>query len=142
MRRIISGVALVIACCGCSSSQAPASSVAEAEVSVEQGEVALKSGDFAKADKVFTIALSRGTLLPDLVEKAKVGRARARIGQGNFTGAKADLDSLAQGAAAMDQVWVVRGEMLLKEGDKAGAKNAYVEAKNLNPSIVIPPEAQ
>lgn len=111
-------------------------------MSVEQGEVALKSGDFAKADKVFTIALSRGTLLPDLVEKAKVGRARARIGQGNFTGAKADLDSLAQGAAAMDQVWVVRGEMLLKEGDKAGAKNAYVEAKNLNPSIVIPPEAQ
>lgn len=136
--RIIAVVVLAMSFCGCSGSQAPASSVAEGEVSVEQGAEALTNGDFANADKVFTNALNRGTLLPDLVEKAKIGRAKARIGLGDFAGADADLKSLEAGAAEMDQVWAVRGDLRLKQGDMAGAKEAYQHALELNPEIALP----
>jgi predicted negative regulator of RcsB-dependent stress response len=129
---------LAATACGCGKTQAPATSIAASEGSVTAGEAALKSGDFKLADKEFSSALNRGSLLPDLVEKAKLGQVRARIGLGDYSGAEAGLKSLETEAAELDQVWVVRGELCLKQGDMPAASVAYQRARELNPDIVLP----
>ena len=103
-----------------------------------RGEAALRGGDFKSAEKEFASALARGSLLPDLVEKAKLGQIRARVGLGDFSGAEAGLKSLETEAAELDQVWVVRGELCLKQGDMPAARVAYQRARELNPAIALP----
>lgn len=133
---------LVLPIAGCGGSGAPASLVAGSENALAAGAESLQNGDFAAAEKELTAAIERGGLQPDLLEQALLDRARARIGLQDFDGAKSDLDELEKGAAAMDQLWLVRGELLQKQGDEAGAKNAFQQARKINPKVAIPSGAK
>ncbi len=124
--------------CGCVGS-ASSSSVASSEGSVTKGVEAAEKADWATAETELSAAISAGSLQPDMAEKALLNLARARIELGKLDDAAKDISQLEQGAAEMDQVWLVKCVLALKKGDAAGAKTAFAEAKKLNPAVKAPP---
>jgi Tfp pilus assembly protein PilF len=124
---------------GCGNAIPPAE-LAASEGAFDRGLAAFEQQDWAAAEQELTTALDGAGLQPDLYEQAVLMRARARIQTGQLDEASLDLTLLAQGAAEMDQVWAARGELALKQGDKAAATEAYREAQKLNRQIAMPAE--
>lgn len=116
--------------------------LSDAEAALQSGLDAIEKQDWATADSELSAALSGAGLQPDLYEQAMLARAKARLNAGNLDGAVADLVILEQGAAAMDQVLSVKGDLALRRNDKTAAIVAYQAAKKLNPKIVIPAQIQ
>ena len=118
---------------------APSSTVASSEGSVATGLEAADKGEWAAAETELSAAVAAGALQPDMAEKALLTLASARIALGKFDDAAKDIAQLEQGAAEMDQVWLVKCALALKKGDAAGAKTAFSEAKKFNPDVKAPP---
>ena len=130
---------LMLAFSGGCGGGASSSSVATSEGSVAKGLEAADKGDWAAAETELSAAIAAGALQPDMAEKALLNLAKARIELGKFDDAAKDIAQLEQGAAEMDQVWLVKCSLALKKGDVTGAKSAFAEAKRLNPDVKTPP---
>lgn len=124
---------------GCGAEVSPAK-LAASEGALDRGLAAYEQEDWATADQELTAAIDGVGMQPDLYERAMLTRARARIQAGRLDEASLDLAFLAQEATEMDQVWATRGELALKQGNKAAATEAYREARKLNRQIELPAE--
>ena len=124
---------------GCGGGGASTSNVASSEGSVTKGLEAAEKADWAAAETELSAAIAGGALQPDMAEKAMLNLAKARIELGKLDEAAKDIAQLEQGAAEMDQVWLVKCALAIKQGDSAGAKTAFAEAKKLNSGVKAPP---
>lgn len=129
--------ALAMIATGCSDE--PSTEFRRSQVMAYENAVeSYESKDFDEAEKQLTIALTETTLHIDQLETAFLMRARVRIELDRLDEAAEDLDLLEQGAANMDDVWIVRGELYQKQGDADAAKLAFQEAKKINPKAAVP----
>ena len=140
-RRLFPTLWLLIAAfvCGCGDGGASSATVSSGEGSVAKGLEAADKGDWAAAETELIAAIADGALQPDMSEKAILTLARARIELGKLDDAAKDIALIEQGAAEMDQVWLVKCALAIKKGDAAGAKAAFAEAKKFNPGVNAPP---
>ncbi len=123
---------------GCGSNSASESQIAGGEGALGRGTAAFDQKDFVTAEKELAAAVMAGVLQPDLLEIAQRTRARCLIELDRCDEAELLLAELEQGAAEMDQVWLVRAEMSLKLGDRSAAQSAFDEAKKLNGKLKAP----
>ena len=130
---------LMLALLGGCGGGASSSTVASSEGSVTKGLEAADKEDWAAAETELSAAIANGALQPDMSEKAMLNLAKARIALGKLDDAAKDIAQLEQGAAEMDQVWLVKCALAIKQGDSAKAKSAFAEAKKLNPDVKAPP---
>lgn len=121
---------------GCGGSAS--SNVSSGEGSVTKGLEAIEKADWAAAETELSAAIADGALQPDMSEKAMLSLAKARIELGKLDDAAKDIAQLEQGAAEMDQVWLVKCALAIKQGDSAKAKSAFAEAKKHNPDVTAP----
>jgi hypothetical protein len=121
---------------GCGGTTSP-DQIQTVEGALDRGLEAIEAADWSTADAELTLAIEEGGLNPDLIEAAYLGRARARIELDDLSAADEDLNTIAENAAAMDQVWLLRGQLAERRGDQAGMTAAYGTAKKLNKNIKI-----
>ncbi|MBL8817373.1 MAG: hypothetical protein JNL58_15205 [Planctomyces sp.] len=129
---------LAVVISGCGSDSASESQIAGGEGALGRGTAAFEQKDFITAEKELSAAVMAGVLQPDLLEIAQRTRARCLIELDRCDEAELLLAELEQGAAELDQVWLVRAEMSLKLGDRSAAQSAYDQAKKLNNKLKPP----
>lgn len=123
---------------GCGSNAASEAQIAGSEGAYGRGTAAFEQKDYVTAEENLALAVQSGGLQPDLTEMAQRTRARCLIELDRIDEAELVLAELEQGAAELDQVWLIRAELALKQGDRDAAKSAMEEARKLN-SKVKPP---
>jgi Tfp pilus assembly protein PilF len=123
---------------GCGGDGAAPAEVSASEASVTKGLEAATAKDWATAERELDGAIKAGALQPDQSEQAMLALARARVELGKLDEASVLITELELGAAAMDQVLLVKAELLLKKGDAAGARAAFTEAKTHNAALTAP----
>ena len=124
---------------GCASQMSP-DKLATAAQALEAAKVAAQAGKWEEALPNFDKALAGGLSVDQYCE-ALLGRAIARANTGKFDDALVDLEQAERGSPNPEEVYAVRGYVLLKKGDKAGATAAFNEARRINPRVVIPMDA-
>lgn len=125
---------------GCGAEQQSPSDVSRAEGGYEQALAAFEAGDYQLAENQLTDAIDAGGLNSDLVAEAYLLRAEARGRLGQFQEAMADLAVIEQAAPNEAQFHRVRGDLLLAQGDRQAAHNAYDAARKIDSSISLPDE--
>jgi len=146
MRNVVRGYAismLVLAplfssVTGCGAGQVDPETVAQAQQAYDAGVRAFESQDFPAAITQLTEAIETPGLLPDLIVQAYLTRARCRAETGDFPAALADLAAAEEGAGDLDQLHVVRGIVLRKQGDESAARAEFEKAKQVNPGVQLP----
>jgi predicted Zn-dependent protease len=135
---ILTGLlAIPAASCG-RNTGVPTAAGISATLAKTDGFVALEKEDWQTAETLLTQALDAKILSGDQYEETLIGRAKARIELGNFDEAEEDLEPLEAQAAAMDQVWMLKCNLAIRQNDAPAAQKAYAEAKKLNPSLPKP----
>lgn len=133
---------LKFACCllllGCSDGQHSPTDIATAEGGFDEAVVAFNEGNFQLAEDHLSAAIDAGGLNPDLIADAYLLRAECRTKLGKLDEAMADVTSVEQGAPDLGRFHQVRGDILLAQGDKVAAKQAYQEALKTNKNIKLP----
>ena len=135
------GLIIAAGICGCGGG-ASASATSSSEASLDAGLKAFQEKDWATAETNLSAAIANGHLQPDLTESALRSLAVSRIHLDKLPAAESDLMVLSQGAADMDLYWVACAELELKKGDQEAAKNAAIQARELNPDVELPSELQ
>lgn len=123
--------------CGCGSQPSAAFRRSQTQA-LESAVSAYEEGDAATAEQLVTQALTETALNADQVESAYLLRAKARIEIEDYEGAQEDLDLVEQYATNPEELLVVKGQLLAKQGDQAGAELAFRNAKKLNSNVTIP----
>lgn len=139
--RCVSGTfffCLLLCTAGCGINAASETQIAGSEGALGRGTAAFDQKDYVTAEKELALAIQSGGLQADLAEMAIRTRARSLIELERFDEAELLLAELEQGAAELDQIWVIRCELALKQGNREAAKSALDEAKKLNPKIKPP----
>lgn len=135
---VIAAVGMLLWLAGCSAASSNAHALAEQQNAFDAGMTAIKNRDYETAERKFSVAIADSSLSADLQEEAYLQRAHARMELAKFNEATADLDWLNERATNLDAVWIARGQLLRKQGDRAGASKAFDEARKINPKIAIP----
>lgn len=125
---------------GCSANKQSSSAVSTAEGGYDQALAAFESGDFQTAENQLTRAIDADGLNPDLVAEAFLLRAESRSRLGKLDDALADLAIVEQAVPDVARFQRVRGEILLAQGDTAGARDAYSKAREVDGTIALPDE--
>jgi predicted Zn-dependent protease len=135
---ILTGM-LAVAVTGCGrNTGVPTAAGISATTAMNDGFAALEGKDWQTAESLLTQALDAKILSGDQYEETLIGRARARIELGNLDEAAEDLEPLEAQAAAMDQVWMLKCDLAIRQNDMPTAQKAFVEAKKLNSTLLKP----
>jgi hypothetical protein len=65
-------------------------------------------------------------------------KARAEMGVGNKDAARTTIDELERGTDELAVVYVLRGELEMKNGNRAAAQTEFAKARRADASIAIP----
>jgi len=120
---------------GCGSS---ALSMGNATDSMNSGLAAFEAQDWETAEVDLTSAIESRTLNAKEIEEAFMARAQVRLQNENLSGAEEDLNVLEETGAKPDEVLLLKANLKLKQGDKAGAKRSYLMAKKINKKVKAP----
>lgn len=135
---LVVAAGMMISAAGCGMSAGPSRSEISANTAATDGLAALASKDWQKAEELLTKAINSQSLGPDQYEEVMLGRVRARLELGEHTKAADDLTPLEFQAAAMDQVWLLKCELALRENQMEIAKEAYANGLKVNPKLPKP----
>lgn len=123
---------------GCSAGQQPSSEIATSEGGYDEAVIAFEASEFQKAEAHLSAAIDAGGLNPDLVVDAYLLRAEARTELEKLDEAMADLAFVEQGVPDLGRFHKLRGDILLAQGDKVGARKAFKNARQIDKSIKLP----
>ena len=126
--------ALAAAMTGCGNEISPGE-IRSSESAYDNGNKAFAAGDFQRAKDEYTAAIDGGGLYVDLYVEARVKRAVALAALGECGAAHEDLDAVLEGAADLASVYAARSFVFEKEGDTANAKQAFQQARRINPQV-------
>ena len=129
---------LLITVTGCGAGPVAPGKIAHAQEAYDTGVQAFESEDFPTAISRLTEAIETPGLLPDLIVQAYLTRARCHAETGDFPAALADLAVAEEGAGDLDQLHVVRGIVLRKQGDASAARTEFEKARQINPRVQLP----
>ena len=102
--------------------------IAAANLWVSAGNAALAGGDFAKARDALSSAIASPVLADPLKGEAYLDRARAAVGAGDSTSARADLDQAVKLVPADPMAWLLSATLARRTGDTTRAKADINEA--------------
>lgn len=128
----------VFSVAGCGQSTGPSRTGISATTAAAEGLAALEKKEWKAADESFSKAIDAKILPPDQYEEALLGRARARTELGEYAAAADDLTQLEFQAAAMDQVWLLKCALALRQNHQEAAREAYEKALKINPKLPKP----
>lgn len=130
---------MTIATIGCGSSEIDGSTIATAQQNYDAAVVAFEGADYTAARTSLDEALKNPAgLNADTFADALLKRSICLSFAGELEAAEADITAAEQGATDMALVYVARGVLLAKQGDEAGAKKEFANAKRENPKVYIP----
>lgn len=129
----MSGLAVALLLCGCSSSNPELAAKRETgSAAVAKGEAAFANRDYAAAAESLSAAVNDGVLNPDVYSSAAVKLVVCYGATGKFEEANALLAKLDAGAPNLDQVNAARAYVLAKQGKAAESRAALAKARQYN----------
>lgn len=129
---------MIFSTAGCGPSAGPTRAGLSANAARTEGLAALEKKDWQQADELLTQAIDAKVLGPDEYETVMLGRVRARMELGEYARARDDLTPLEFQAAAMDQVWMLKCELALRQNQLVIAQEAFANARKINPKLPKP----
>ena len=99
----------------------------------QAGNAWLAAGDPAKARVALDAALASGGLSGDALGEAYLDRARARVAEGDYSGARSDLDRAVVAAPTDPLAWLLSATLARRMVDRARADADIREALRLAP---------
>jgi Tfp pilus assembly protein PilF len=127
-------LAIVVITAGCGGSGQAEPRIG-ATAALEAGIQSLEGGDFQAAIESFEYALESGLLNADSTVECLIQRAIAQAAGGDLESALADLHRAEQGPSDLAKIFAVRSFVLEKQGKRAEANAAWVQAQRINRKI-------
>ncbi len=141
MKTFISTVLLsvLLASSGCFTSENVPENTIESTVQwLDELQVSTDTGDYPAAYDLVQKIEKKGSVTSHRMIDYLLVKAKAEIETGHFEEARSTLELLEQGISEMLPVYLLRGELALKQGDSVGARQQFTLAKQLNPSVKTP----
>ncbi len=123
---------------GCSQGNVDQSVVQAGETGLQEAINLVENNQCSQALPTLNKCIEQGGLNADLLSMAFVQRARCHIDAGNTEAAAQDLERAEQGSAPAEQICLVKGLLLKKQGKTKEAAAEFSKAKKLSPKIKIP----
>ncbi len=106
--------------------------LAKADLQTSLAIAYLVQNNSAQADAAFAAAIAAQPGYPP----ALLGQARLKAGQGELPAAIGLVNTAIEASPELHEAWQLKGDLLLAEGDAAGAMLAYQKAMELRPTYL------
>lgn len=125
---------------GCGKSQVSQKQLATSFQLLGDAEKAYAAGDFAKADELFERGLADGTVNADVRGDIRCKQALCKLKDKKTAEAAKCLDEAEQASAFGTTYLAARVELCLQQGDKAKAKEYFLQLQKADRSAKMPAE--
>lgn len=137
-----SGLVLVVAIApslvGCGGTSVPENVIAKSVNLLEELRVQVQGKEYDAALKTVEKLQENGSIGSASMTEFLALKARSEIGAGNSDAAVATINTLEAGTDELGQVYLLRGELEMKKGNRSGAQTEFAKAKKADSTITIP----